>query len=151
MTDQQLYIHSPSGMHIIQPILSIEDLSCNHITVQPPVEVGSAHIVSVPTGAKIFIDNIEYTGLITPTTISDIPIGTYTYKLTYPGYTDVNGILFIKTGETYDISTTMEKYSVPSQSNALLYLGLFAVGFMLLSSRKKESTEIDYESIHEMG
>lgn len=126
-------------MHIRSYIPYIEDLSCNYISIQqPPTEVGSAHIVSVPTGAKIFIDNIEYTGSVTPITISNISSGTHSYKLTYPGYTDVDGILFIKTGETYELSVIMEKCLAPSvQSNALLYLGLFVIGFMLLSSRKK--------------
>lgn len=134
--------------NIVNSLNSLEDLSCNHISIQqPPTEVGSAHIVSVPTGAKIFIDNIDFQQT-TPAIISNISSGTHTYKLTYPGYTDVDGILFIKTGETYEISAIMEKCSIPSQSNALLYLGLFAVGFMLLSSRKKENT--DHESIHEI-
>ena len=114
---------------------SINDLSCNNITIQQVQDVGSAYIVSIPSGAKIYIDNIEQVGLTTPATVNNIPsITEHIYKLTKSGYIDVEGILFITTGQTYNVTVTLCK----SSSNILPILtGLAFAGIFLVMTRKE--------------
>lgn len=109
--------------------IGIEDLSCHYITSQ--IDVGSAHIVSIPTGAKIFIDYIGDTGLVTPAVIPDIPTGVHTYRLTYPGYTDVDGLLFINVNETYEVSVIME-ISIPGYINPATVIAYIVIGGVLV-------------------
>ena len=135
-----IYIHSTNGMYP-----SIEDLDCNSITIQQAQDVGSSYIVSIPSGAKIYIDNVEQAGVITPARIDNIPsIPTeHTYKLIKPGYIDIEGLLFITTGQTYNITVTMCK--APSNMWSLL-LGLALAGtfiaMMIEDKRKKNNTGI---------
>ena len=74
--DQQIYMYSPDSIPYTIPSLfsqHINDLSCNNITIQQTQDVGSAYIVSVPSGAKIYIDNVEQAVVITPARIDNIP------------------------------------------------------------------------------
>jgi hypothetical protein len=162
-----IFVHTSDGMHIRNYIDSnnweilnpnmdsmvwnniIEDLSCHHITAKS-LDVGIAHIVSVPFGAKIFIGDINYIGT-TPATITDIPVGPHPYKLSYTGYSDVDGILFIESGKTYELSVVMEKVVTGLDSSLLLYL--FGAGtFMLLfyGSRKEKKVKYEKEEFEEV-
>ncbi len=150
MIDQQpIYIHSTNGMYELPSIYTlssipsyINDLSCNSITIQQVQDVGSAYIVSVPSRAKIYIDNVEQVGITTPATINNIPSTPYehTYKLVKPGYMDAEGLLFITTGQTYNTTVTMCK--TPSDNMWPLLLGLaFAGSFIIMmieNQRKKD-------------
>lgn len=144
MTDQQpVYIHSTNGMYTL-PFISpyINDLTCNSITIQQVQDVGSAYIVSVPSGAKIYIDNVEQVGITTPATINNIPSTPYehTYKLVKHGYIDIEGLLFITTGQRYNMTVTM--CNIPSDNMWPLLLGLaFAGSFIIMmieNQRKKD-------------
>ena len=75
MLDQQTYMYPQDSMYTIPSLFSqhINDLSCNNITIQQTQDVGSAYIVSVPSGAKIYIDNVEQAVVITPARIDNIP------------------------------------------------------------------------------
>lgn len=137
MIDQQpLYIHSANGMY------TINDLACNSVTIQQVQDVGSAYIVSVPSGAKIYIDNVEQVGITTPATINNIPSTPYehTYRLVKHGYIDIEGLLFITTGQTYNMTVTM--CNTPSDNMWPLLLGLaFAGSFIIMmieNQRKKD-------------
>lgn len=67
---------------------------------------GSASFTSTPSGAEIFIDNIDQL-VITPNTISGLTSGSHTYKLTKAGYTDATGSFIITGGSTTPVSTTL--------------------------------------------
>lgn len=144
MIDQQpVYIHSANGMYTL-PFISpyINDLACNSVTIQQAQNVGSAYIVSIPSGAKIYIDNIEQVGITTPATINNIPSTPYehTYKLVKSGYIDAEELLFITAGQTYNVTVTMCK--TPGDNTWPLLLGLaFAGSFLIMmieSQRKKD-------------
>ena len=116
----------------------INDLSCNHITVEQ-LQTGSARIVSIPAGAKIFIDYIGDTGLITPATVPNISVGVHAYKLTYPGYNDIDGLLFININETYELTISMERvlgYFDPTQ--LVLYTLTASLLMVYFSQRRLE-------------
>lgn len=60
---------------------------------------GTIIITSIPSGAKIYIGNIEQVGRLTPSTIANLSQGTHTYKLTLTGYQDKFGSFDILAGE----------------------------------------------------
>lgn len=121
--------------------LYINDLTCNSITIQQAQDVGSAYIVSIPSGAKIYIDNIEQIGVTTPATINNIPSipSEHTYKLVKPGYMDAEGLLFITAGEIYNVTVTMCKF----ESNIIwpLMMGAAIVGILLISRKEKREQQ----------
>lgn len=140
MSNQEcIYIHSSNGMYI-RPF--IDDLSCNNITIQQPDEVGSVNIESVPPGAKIYIDEILQLDS-TPIIIDNIPSSptgvAHRYKLTYPGYIDTEGYIFIRTGDTDRLSVIMERIAgAPSDMGKILMLMLGIGTFLFfLSERDK--------------
>ncbi len=142
MIDQQpIYIHSTNGMYTLPSISPyINDLSCNNITIQHVQDTGPAYIVSIPSGAKIYIDSVEQVGIITPATINNIPSTPYehTYKLVKSGYMDAEGLLFITTGETYNTTVTM--FEIPGNSVWSLLLGIAFTGsiiIMVIESQRK--------------
>lgn len=59
---------------------------------------GSLSIISNPSGAKIYIDDID-TGLITPANKTGLTPGSHAYKLTLAGYQDKIGSFTIITGQ----------------------------------------------------
>lgn len=141
-----LYIHSSNGMYI-RPF--IDDLSCNNITIQQPGEVGSVSIESVPPGAKIFIDGILQLGS-TPIIIDNLPSSptgiAYGYKLTYPGYVDVEGEFFVRTGDTYPLYTIMEIMTgAPSDIGTMLIFVLGIGAFLFLLSKADKYKQKQYK------
>lgn len=65
--------------------------------------IGSLTISSVPSGARIYIDNID-SGYVTSATVSNIAQGSHTYKLILTGYKDATGTFNITAGETTTVS-----------------------------------------------
>lgn len=141
LSQRPIYVHTTDGMHIRS---LIEDLSCNNIIVGQAPETGSAYIVSIPNGAKIYIDNIEQAGVTTPATINNIPSAPFehTYKLVKSGYVDIEGLLFITTGQTYNVTVTMCKASGDGWP---LLIGVVAIGMLLSRGNKEEKGK--YEQI----
>jgi len=68
---------------------------------------GQLSIVSIPSGADIFIDGIKQSG-VTPS-ITTLSIGQHIYRLICPGYIDEEGMVFIQEEQTYDLFVTMHK------------------------------------------
>ena len=79
-------------------------ISCQNVNV---LAVGSINISSTPSGAEIFIDNIDQL-VMTNTTISGVAVGTYAVKLTKSGYLDrtVTGVV-VTDGGTATVSETL--------------------------------------------
>ncbi len=66
--------------------------------VQLPT-VGNANFTSSPSGARIYIDNVDTT-YTTPATVQNITAGSHTYKLTLTGYQDATGQFDVTAGQT---------------------------------------------------
>jgi len=147
---EHVYIHSINGMHTLPSISPyINDLACNNITIGTVCE-GSAHIITDPPGATIFIDgNRQQIGgidIITPVIIDHIPCTDpinkpNKFKLTLPGYRDEERILYITSSNIstnpYPLNITMN--IIPSEAGGLLIAALAIGAFILfLSPRKGE-------------
>lgn len=71
-------------------------------TLSPLITTGSLVIASSPVGANIFLDGTMKG--ITPLTISTVPIGTHTVRLTMNGYQDYTLSLTIHAGKTVTVN-----------------------------------------------
>lgn len=96
-------------------------ISIVDVGVLTPVStIGNLIISSSPSGARIYIDNID-SGYITTANIPDITQGSHTYKLTLTGYKDATGNFNITAGGTTTVSTvtlvqrvgTLKFFSIP--------------------------------------
>lgn len=67
---------------------------------------GTVNMTSTPSGAKIYMDDID-TGQITPATITNLSVGSHTYKLTYSGYYDKTGSFLISAGQMLNIDVNL--------------------------------------------
>lgn len=78
---------------------------------------GALVIISNPIGAEIFIDG-EDKKMITPSNISGLIPGQYTYKLTIPGYQEVTGSFTMTLGQV----TTVQHVLVQMKDFGTLYI-----------------------------
>jgi hypothetical protein len=89
-------------------IKAIVDLYGTYVT---PPSMGLLIISSTPNGAigaSVYIDNNPISSGVTPLTITDLPVGEHTYKLTKTGYTDTIVTDFtIISGQTTIVSQVM--------------------------------------------
>ncbi len=76
--------------------------NCQILTVSTP-PVGSIKFESNPVGAEIFIDGTDQ-NKITPFTITDIPTGEHSYKLTLSDHPDITGTVTVLENQTVTVS-----------------------------------------------
>jgi PKD repeat protein len=84
--------------------------------IQTPITIGNINFVTNPVGASIFIDDIEKIGRLTPTTITDVPIGSHTFILKYLGRNDATGSIDVTGGTTSYIYIDMT-ITPPTEGN----------------------------------
>jgi len=87
-------------------LFSIVAASTTEISVQMISTTGNLSISSIPSGARIFIDNIDQ-NILTPNTITGLSAGDHTYRLTLLNYQDRTGSFTINSGQTTIISTNL--------------------------------------------
>lgn len=140
-------IHKINGLPDMSPardiynIPLIENLpnSLSQINTQQTSRTSSVYITSNISGAKIFIDDIEQTGFDTPAMITDIPSGHHNFKLSSPGYIDVESSTPLEPGSTYNMFLTMGKSSSTSifsnSSDLIIILAIGILGYLLIKSK----------------
>lgn len=99
---------------------------------------GQLSIVSIPSGANIFIDGIKQTE--TTPFITTIPIGQHVYRLIYPGYIDEDGMVLIQENQTYDLFVTLHKSFDTRDEIIYGFIGSLAAGvalYLLIKDRTK--------------
>lgn len=155
-----LYPRISSGIY--SNIAHIEDLSCNHVSIRSQC-LGSTQIATIPSGADIYIYNdilqiyelqsVKSGSIDNPSTIYDLECTSQTrsnkFKLSLPGYVDVEGMLDITQGTTYSLEIIMEP-SVTVEAGGGLWLPALAAGMILLllfrkDKKKHKRTQYGYE------
>lgn len=145
---------------------SIEDLACNMINVRATCK-GSLQIATIPSQADIYIYEeiqgnyvlrTEKTGTMTsPTIITDIECTGLSrsnkFKLTLPGYVDVEGILDITDGTIYQLYIIMEKCAITELGGGDLLIPALAIGglmFFLFGGDRRKNKKVDYDKYKEI-
>jgi len=81
--------------------------ACNSSPTTPPVTTtGSIRITSVPTGARVFLDNVDK-GVTTDCTLTKVATGNRAIKLVMAGYTDYVGSATVTAGQTAAVNATL--------------------------------------------
>ena len=78
---------------------------------------GSISVSSSPSGASVYLNGI-YKGM-TPITLTDVPVGDYSIKLTKSGYDNITKTVSVSTGETTDVSETLKEKTTPTLSSVV--------------------------------
>ncbi len=116
----------------------IENLSDNLDKIKTQSS-SAVYITSDPVGAQIFIDGIEQTGFNTPSMITNVPSGHHNFKLTSPGYEDIESSMPIDPGRTYNIFLTMGKSisasTYVSTPDIVILLTIGIIGYYLIRNR----------------
>lgn len=109
-------------------------------TLVPVATIGSLDISTDPSGARIFIDDLD-TGYATPSTINNldsvknsVPNGTplsHTYKVTLKGYKDISGKFNIIAGKTTTVHIILEKTGINAGEGAALVIAAVAVAGLI--------------------
>lgn len=121
-------------------IPSIENLPDSISRIREQL-TSSVYMASDPSGAKIFIDGIEQSGFNTPSMITDIHSGHHSFRLSSPGYVDIESEMPLEPGRTYNVFLTMGKSTSTSDSistdisGIVILLALGLIGYFLLKKR----------------
>jgi hypothetical protein len=115
--------------------------NCQILTVSAPSTGGSIKFESNPLGAEIFIDNSDQKH-ITPYTITGIPAGTHSYRLTLLNYPDITGNVTVQENKIITVSADF----TTGQVNVLeLIVGLgvatILIGGLIYALRKPDTTK----------
>lgn len=102
--------------------------------------IGSLSIVSIPSGARIFIDGIEYAEY-TPTIINLSP-GQHIYRLVYPGFFQKDGIVNIMEDQTYNLLISVDGSINIKEVMIFGFIASFSAGLLLyLLTRKTKNSK----------
>jgi hypothetical protein len=105
----------------------------------PVPAAGALNIVSTPSGADIFVDNI-FRGY-TPSTVTEIDPGQHQIVLKYTGYTDYSGTATVNPGQTTPLAIGLTTAPTPTPqsapSPAILIGGLLTIfGMAIMIGRR---------------
>lgn len=97
-------------------VISSQTIYFSAVLVQAPILIGSINFTTVPDGASIWIDGIERIGKFTPITIDNIPIGSHTFVLKYPGRNNATGNVIVVGGAISHVYVEMSLISTDTGS-----------------------------------
>jgi hypothetical protein len=94
------------------------------LTLQTPgANTGSMTITSAPAGAEVYLNN-AYKG-ITPLTLSDLAVGSYTVSVQLQGYTEWTTTASVNAGATTPVSAQLVPATTPTPEAAAMPLTAF--------------------------
>lgn len=94
------------------------------LTLQTPgANTGSMTITSAPSGAEVYLNN-AYKG-ITPLTLSDLAVGSYTVSVQLQGYTEWTTTATVNAGATTPVSAQLVPATTPTPEAAAMPLTAF--------------------------
>lgn len=105
------------------------------VEVELKMTTGSIQVNSTPTGAAIWIDDVN-TGELTDYTFTDVEVGDYVVKLTLDGYADWDTTVTVNEDETATIDATLEE--APQEEITLIEDEADPSGGWGLALRKKD-------------
>lgn len=76
------------------------------VTVTLDKKFGSISFASTPSGAQVFLDGQDQ-GMVTPATLTNVPIGSHAFILKLAGYNDYTGTVEVLENQTSTVSATL--------------------------------------------
>ncbi len=106
----------------------------------PVAVTGGFNIVSTPTGAEVYVDNL-FKGY-TPAVLDNIPAGQHSILLKYTGYVDYSTTASVTPGQTTPLAISMQPAPTPTPESApsvaLLVFGGIAILAALIVFRRDQ-------------
>lgn len=76
------------------------------VTVTLERKFGSISFASTPSGAQVFLDGQDQ-GMVTPATLTNVPIGSHAFTLKLAGYNDHTGTVEVLENQTSTVTATL--------------------------------------------
>ncbi|HWQ64068.1 MAG TPA: PEGA domain-containing protein [Methanospirillum sp.] len=108
------------------------------------VHTGSIALTSTPSGASVILDSRPQG--ITPMTLQNIPGGTHTLILTYPGYEPVTTTTTVQEGTTSQLSVSLNPYTAQNLTPGLITLSDDAAAYLSIHGRTQALTDFNNPS-----
>jgi len=108
------------------------------------VHTGSIAVTSTPSGASVILDSRPQ-GL-TPMTLQNIPGGTHTLILTYPGYEPVTTTTTVQEGTTNQLSVSLNPYTALNLTPGLITLSDDAAAYLSIHGRTQALADFNNPS-----
>jgi hypothetical protein len=99
---------------------------CSTVNIIQVVAVGSINFVSKPPGAEIFLNNSDQQH-ITPFTITNVAVGTHSYRLTLANFPDITGSVTVQENTIAQVSVNFTTTGQVNVGLVVLGLGVTAV------------------------
>lgn len=107
----------------------------------PVPATGGFEIVSTPSGAEVYVDNL-FKGY-TPATLTGIPAGQHSITLKYTNYVDYTTTASVTAGQTTPLAISMQPAPLPTPESALpvpvIVAGVLAAGAVMVLARRGQS------------
>jgi hypothetical protein len=93
-------------------------LSCGNSPAgpDPVVTTGSIRVASIPTSASVILDGVDK-GMTTDCTLTKVPVGSHSVKLTKAGYADHLAAVSVIAGQTASVQATLTSVPTPQPVN----------------------------------
>jgi hypothetical protein len=109
-------------------------------TPTPVQATGGFNIVSTPSGAEVYVDNL-FKGY-TPATLDNIPAGQHSILLKYTGYVDYSTTASVTAGQTTPLAVSMQPAPAPTPASApstvTLIVGCLAMLAIGVATRREK-------------
>ena len=122
-----------SGYNDVSSTVTVSSGQTSSVSKTLATQTGSISVSSNPSGAKIYYDG-KYMGT-SPKTLSSVPIGTHTIKLTKTGYSDISKTVTVTSGKTAQVSKSLS--ANPILAIGGIFLLLFPIIGIFFVKRKK--------------
>jgi|GEM_PF-6665228 len=97
------------------------------------IQTGSITVTSTPSGASVLLDSRPQGK--TPITLQNVPVGTHTLILTYPGYEPVTTTTTVQQGLTSQLSVALNPYKTQNLTPGLMTLSDDAAAYLSIHGR----------------
>ena len=108
------------------------------------VHTGSIAVTSIPSGASVILDSRPQGK--TPMTLQNIPSGTHSLILTYPGYEPVSTTTTVQDGTTSQLSVSLNPYTTQNLTPGLITLSDDAAAYLSIHGRTQALSDFNNPS-----
>lgn len=105
---------------VIRTVSFMEVLKHKKISINLEPETGSLSVETTPEGVNIYVKDMNRRGLLTPQTLEDIPVGSYTLILKKDGYDPVSKQIKIRPEQATPVHVSMSQEYQPHSPLTIL-------------------------------